>query len=197
MENISICGSCTQTQQKTYKCGNCGIARYCSRACQSKDWSKHKQFCQKLKDNGDEILKLCCKYTFEEYVFQLVYKAIKNFIINRSTNPFTDLDKRCFIFTPIPNESKIENMKDIDFSIESFNPEDLIGSNAKDEMQKYVVDKIKNLEQNDEVIFIIQYKISLCLIKQRNDYQEMYKKYALFIMKDCEENLEIEKVSTL
>ena len=38
------CGAKTST-----KCGGCGVARYCSRECQKKDWPRHKTKCSLLK----------------------------------------------------------------------------------------------------------------------------------------------------
>lgn len=39
------CQDCGKEGQK--KCGNCGNVYYCSRACQRRDWKKHKAICQK------------------------------------------------------------------------------------------------------------------------------------------------------
>jgi MYND finger len=39
------CLSCKSTPEKLKKCGKCGVAKYCSRVCQAKDWPRHKTEC--------------------------------------------------------------------------------------------------------------------------------------------------------
>ena len=39
------CLLCKSTPDKLKKCGKCGLARYCSRECQRKDWNRHKTQC--------------------------------------------------------------------------------------------------------------------------------------------------------
>lgn len=44
----AICMTCLQTGSadvKILKCGRCGVASYCSKACQTKNWRKHKPQC--------------------------------------------------------------------------------------------------------------------------------------------------------
>jgi len=52
MESLS-CVNCGETRCLS-KCGNCGIAIYCSRDCQLKDWSDHKDFCADLGEYDDD-----------------------------------------------------------------------------------------------------------------------------------------------
>ena len=39
------CLLCKSTPEKLKKCGKCGVAKYCSRECQVKDWPRHKTEC--------------------------------------------------------------------------------------------------------------------------------------------------------
>ena len=39
------CGACGVQKLKMQQCVNCGVARYCSKRCQSEDWRAHKPFC--------------------------------------------------------------------------------------------------------------------------------------------------------
>jgi hypothetical protein len=44
----AICMTCLQTESadvKLLKCGRCGVASYCSKACQTKNWKVHKPQC--------------------------------------------------------------------------------------------------------------------------------------------------------
>uniref|UniRef100_A0A182P5B8 MYND-type domain-containing protein n=1 Tax=Anopheles epiroticus TaxID=199890 RepID=A0A182P5B8_9DIPT len=44
---VKVCGNCGAVATK--KCSNCLHVYYCSRDCQVKDWSDHKEFCRQLK----------------------------------------------------------------------------------------------------------------------------------------------------
>lgn len=39
------CWSCKETKEVVFACSNCKIAKYCSKACQKKDWNMHKPAC--------------------------------------------------------------------------------------------------------------------------------------------------------
>lgn len=41
------CRQCGATDKKLLKCARCHFERYCSSACQKKDWPRHKQLCRK------------------------------------------------------------------------------------------------------------------------------------------------------
>lgn len=40
---------CCKKRKETYICKDCGLARYCGKACQQVDWSLHKLLCKKAK----------------------------------------------------------------------------------------------------------------------------------------------------
>ena len=42
----SLCEVCWRSVGVTRRCGQCGIASYCSRACQRAHWSTHKTWCK-------------------------------------------------------------------------------------------------------------------------------------------------------
>ena len=46
------CGSCGTTSAQLQKCGQCELARYCSRECQRADWRQHKRVCPRLREHG-------------------------------------------------------------------------------------------------------------------------------------------------
>ncbi len=45
---LMMCKFCTQHKQTCKKC-DCKSAVYCSKECQKKDWSNHKEICKKLR----------------------------------------------------------------------------------------------------------------------------------------------------
>jgi len=47
--NFLECACCFKTTEKPKLCGGCRISRYCSKACQSKDWCYHKFDCRAVK----------------------------------------------------------------------------------------------------------------------------------------------------
>jgi hypothetical protein len=42
------CDTCLQLQQRIMRCSRCLQARYCSQACQRRDWKHHKRYCNKF-----------------------------------------------------------------------------------------------------------------------------------------------------
>lgn len=42
---IQVCANCQSMKADFKHCGKCKIVRYCSRECQAKNWSSHKQVC--------------------------------------------------------------------------------------------------------------------------------------------------------
>jgi hypothetical protein len=42
------CLCCKSTPKKLKKCAKCGVAKYCSKECQAKDWPRHKTECRSL-----------------------------------------------------------------------------------------------------------------------------------------------------
>lgn len=42
-QDIRTCACCGKTSLQLMKCGRCLSASYCSRACQKRDWPKHKE----------------------------------------------------------------------------------------------------------------------------------------------------------
>ena len=47
MTNLTRCNTCYITSKQMKVCSRCNIIRYCSRECQSQDWSNHKLICIK------------------------------------------------------------------------------------------------------------------------------------------------------
>ena len=45
---VMMCKFCSQDKQACKKC-DCKSASYCSKECQKKDWSNHKEICKKLR----------------------------------------------------------------------------------------------------------------------------------------------------
>ncbi|KAK9815736.1 hypothetical protein WJX72_008739 [[Myrmecia] bisecta] len=41
-----LCSRCEQACERPKLCSGCGVARYCSAACQSRDWKQHKPGCR-------------------------------------------------------------------------------------------------------------------------------------------------------
>ena len=48
--DITRCNYCTATLSKLKYCAKCRHAAYCSRECQTKDWTDHKPMCGTIKD---------------------------------------------------------------------------------------------------------------------------------------------------
>ncbi|EPS39897.1 hypothetical protein H072_6313 [Dactylellina haptotyla CBS 200.50] len=48
----AVCKSRGDEDQKLMKCGRCKKVEYCSKACQTQDWKKHKIFCMLAKEKG-------------------------------------------------------------------------------------------------------------------------------------------------
>jgi hypothetical protein len=44
-----ICFNCKKYQKGTYYCSGCFMAKYCSRECQTQDWTTHKRSCKTIK----------------------------------------------------------------------------------------------------------------------------------------------------
>jgi hypothetical protein len=45
IDKLRYCNGCGEWFVKTWKCGKCGRAGYCSKACQVDDWTKHRPEC--------------------------------------------------------------------------------------------------------------------------------------------------------
>ena len=43
----TICDTCLEGYNNVLKCSQCKVAKYCSQACQKRDWPKHKRYCKK------------------------------------------------------------------------------------------------------------------------------------------------------
>ena len=85
MHKHALCLKCLQpapADARIMKCAKCGVAPYCSKQCQVKDWSMHKQQCHRLASRqrlaqllrsypGATVLHVCCEYdarfTLETY----------------------------------------------------------------------------------------------------------------------------------
>ena len=46
---LGVCSSSTCSKDATLRCGVCKVAKYCSVACQRRDWKSHKAACAPIR----------------------------------------------------------------------------------------------------------------------------------------------------
>lgn len=51
------CCECSKTMKNIMKCGQCGVAVYCSKECQKKGWSMHKDRCINMYEMKQKVYK--------------------------------------------------------------------------------------------------------------------------------------------
>ena len=55
---MDMCGTCGTKEGKLRVCAACGVVRYCSPACQKKDWKEgHRDACAQLKEENERGLR--------------------------------------------------------------------------------------------------------------------------------------------
>ena len=59
----SNCGNCESNIVKVFQCSACKCTKYCSRACQKKNWLQHKHLCEAIvtleEENKERVKDLC------------------------------------------------------------------------------------------------------------------------------------------
>jgi hypothetical protein len=51
-----MCHWCSTVQKKVFLCARCSVASYCKKECQTNDWKRHKQWCNKTSEQVREKL---------------------------------------------------------------------------------------------------------------------------------------------
>ena len=54
--SCEACESCGKTGAQLFKCGACKLVRYCSVACQKRDWENHEKDCRVIKVYPDRVI---------------------------------------------------------------------------------------------------------------------------------------------
>ncbi len=52
----TLCYHCKKPEHKLRKCTNCFTAQYCGKKCQKKDWTNHKEVCDRFLSHGSIVL---------------------------------------------------------------------------------------------------------------------------------------------
>lgn len=57
LSRFFVCWFCFESNDSIRRCGDCKTTAYCSRLCQAKDWTYHRQVCRELGRNGSSFFK--------------------------------------------------------------------------------------------------------------------------------------------